>query len=110
MSSAQARLTAAPTLREPHRVDVNPASACRSQLDPDRQPVCFCHVTQIAENRETSRQILCVHSEIKIAVLSGLPASQRHYTPAPADPVTHPSPVQRIQSRNHILSAHAPRL
>jgi hypothetical protein len=110
MRSAQARLAAAATLREPHRVDINPASAGRSQFDPDRQPVCFCHITQIAENRETSRQILCLHSEIKISVLSGLPASQRHHTPAPADPETHPSPIQRIQDCNHILSAHAPRL
>jgi hypothetical protein len=71
MRPARARLTAAPTLREPHRVDVHPASTCRSQFDPDRQPVCFCHITQTAENRQASRQILCVHSEIKIAVLSG---------------------------------------
>lgn len=56
MSSAQARLTAAPVLREAHRLDVNPAIACRGQFDPDRQPVCFRHITQIAENRETSGQ------------------------------------------------------
>jgi hypothetical protein len=110
MSSPRARLTAAPIRCEPHRVDVNPASACRCQFDPDRQPVCSCPITQIAENREASRQILCVHSEIKIAVLSGLPASQRHHTPAPADPVTHPSPVQRIHGRDHILSTQSLRL
>jgi len=110
MRSARACLAAVPILREPHRVDVNPASGGRSQFDPDRQPVCFRHVTQIAENRETGTQIRCVYGEIQIPVLSGLPASQRHHTPAPADPVTYASPVQRIQDRNHILSAHAPRL
>jgi hypothetical protein len=110
ISSVQARLTAAPVLREPHRMDINPATACCSQFDPDGQPVCFGHITQIAENRETSRQILRVHREIKIAVFPGLPARQRHHAPAPADPATHPSPVQRIHGSNHILSAHAPRL
>ena len=110
MCPAQACLTTAPVLREPHRVNVNPAIACRNQFDPYRQPVCLWHITQTAENRETSRQILGVRSEIKIAVLPGLPACQCHHAPAAADPVTDPGPVQRIQDRHHILNAHPPRL
>src|ERR1035438_6565913 len=109
MRSAQARRAPAATPREPPRVDINPASAGRSQFDPDRQPVCFCHITQIAENRETSRQILCLHSEIKISVLSGLPASQRLSRNAPQPHPAHPglqSHPQRAcpEATNHVTS------
>ena len=108
MPSVQVWLPAMTVRVEVDRMHVDPARARCPQLHPDRQPVGFGRVVQLAQYRPAALQVPRVDGQIKIPVLPGLPPGQGRDAPAATHPMTNPGPIQHVQDRGHVFGAHAP--
>jgi hypothetical protein len=67
-------------------VHIHPSTPGGRELDPNRQGVGFGEVAELPERLQTRLKVVCVDSEVKVAVLTRLLPDQDRDAPA----ATHP--------------------
>ena len=99
-------LDSEPARVEPDRVDVNPPLIACSDLNSHWKQVRLDLVAEPGERGHANGVVVCIDSQIQVAMKSSLGSNEDVYTPPASHPIADRGPVQCVENLERLIPQH----